>query len=224
MIAGVDGCKRGWIAALDDEAGHTRVETYESLRDLLNTRPRLIVIDIPIGLMEMVPRAADQAARALLRHRACCVFSAPYRAMLGAGSLGEACAIRERIDGKRCTQQAFRIIDKIKKVDELMTPAHQERVREGHAEVTFAVMCGGTPIEDRKKSAAGRATRVAVLRPFFPDLDASSMRLPQDVARDDVLDAYAMVWTARRVVAGTAHRLPEVEQRDPRGLRVEVVA
>src|SRR5207249_103178 len=102
MITGVDGCKAGWVAALDDEAGDTR----------------------------------------------------------------------ERIDGKRCSRQAFGIFAKIAEVDALMTPADQGRVREGHPEVTFAVMCDGTPMEKRKKSSAGRAARLAALRPFFPELEA----------------------------------------------------
>jgi predicted RNase H-like nuclease len=182
------------------------------------------VIDVPIGIMDGMPRAADQAARRMLRHRACCVFSAPYRAMLGARSFEEASAARKRLDGKGCSRQTFGIIGKIAEVDALMSPENQARVREGHPEVTFAVMCD-KPIDERKKTGAGRAARLAALRPSFPDLDDRLVaRTPSGVGRDDVLDAYAMLWTARRLVAGTALCLPEPDQRDSRGLRAEIVA
>jgi predicted RNase H-like nuclease len=45
-----------------------------------------------------------------------------------------------------------------------------------------------------------------------------------DVGQDDLLDAYAMLWTARRIAAGTSKRLPEIAQLDDRGVRAEMLA
>lgn len=224
MIAGVDGCRSGWVAVLDD-GRERRVEVFATFADLLRTGARTIVIDVPIGLMDDRPRAADAAARKLLRGRASCVFPAPYRAMLGARSHAEACAVRERIDGKRCSRQAFGIFRKIAEVDARMTPELQERVVEGHPEVTFALL-RGTPVEHGKKSAEGRAARVAVLREHFPEVEERvASRRPAGVGRDDLLDAYALLWTASRVVAGAEVRLPGgTVERDARGLRAEIVA
>jgi predicted RNase H-like nuclease len=125
--------------------------------------------------------------------------------MLNARTHSEACSLRELIDGKRCSRQAFEITTKIAEVDALMTRHLQSRVREGHPELSFATMSGGAPVMDRKRSAAGRAARLAALRPHFPEIDiAANGRRPAGVGADDVLDAYAMLWTARRLDAGSA--------------------
>ena len=39
---------------------------------------------------------------------------------------------------------------------------------------------------------------------------------------DDILDAFALCWTARRLAAGDAIRLPELPPHDARGLRMEI--
>lgn len=229
MIAGVDGCRAGWLAVLDDEAGGTWVKVYPTFGDLLDSEARLVIVDIPIGIMSDVPRIVDGAARVVLGHRASCVFTAPYRPMLAARSHEEACSIREAIDGKRCSRQAFEIFPKIAEVDSLMTPARQGRVLEGHPEVTFTMMRNGRPLNDKKKSATGHAARLEVLNAFFPEIAIRAAdRRPAGVARDDLLDAYAMLWTARRVAAGAARRFPAPlvlgSQRDDRGLRAEMLA
>ena len=41
---------------------------------------------------------------------------------------------------------------------------------------------------------------------------------------DDILDALAALWTARRIHAGEAVRLPAVEERDERELRMQMLA
>ena len=213
----------------EGEGSELTVEVYGSFAELLDSGLQLVVIDVPIGIMQSSPRAVDRAARELLRDRACCVFSAPYRPMLYARSHDEASAIRAGIDGKRCTRQAFSIFKKIREVDALLTPALQERVREGHPEVTFAVMQDGRPMENSKKSRLGRMARLDALRRHFPKVDDSvAERRPKGVGIDDVLDAYALLWTARRIAGGSARTLPILgvgsDQRDIRGLRAEIVA
>lgn len=229
MIAGVDGCRSGWVAVVEDGTGTQRIEVFGRFAQLLESDIRLIVIDVPIGIMTSEPRVVDRAARGFLRNRACCVFSAPYRAMLSARSHAEACSIRESIDGKRCSRQAFEITAKIAEVDALMTRELQARVREGHPEVTFATMQGSVPMPERKKSTAGRTARLAALEAHFPDIhQRAGARRPAGVGADDVLDAYAMLWTARRLAAGSSVRLPgpmiSSDQRDNKGLSAEMIA
>ena len=229
MIAGVDGCRSGWLAVLDDEGGRRWAKLFPTFADLLDSEARLIIVDIPIGIMSDVPRVVDGAARVVLGHRASCVFTAPYRSMLAAKSHEEASTIREAIDGKRCSRQAFEIMAKIAEVDALMSPGLQSRVLEGHPEVSFTTMRGGRPFDDKKKSDSGHTARLETLRSFFPEVEVRAAdRRPPGVARDDLVDAYAMLWTARRVVCGAARRLPAPlvngSQRDERGLRAEMLA
>jgi predicted RNase H-like nuclease len=153
------------------------------------------------------------------------VFPAPYRAMITARSHTEASAIRETIDGKRCSVQAFCIFPKIAEVDLSMTPVLQERVSEGHPEVSFTALLEGVPLDDRKSTPSGQARRLEALLPHFPALDAvMAQRRSSGVARDDILDAFVMLWTARRVAAKIAVSVPHEEQLDSKGLLMRIVA
>jgi len=108
MIAGVDGCKKGWIAAVEDKSGNVEVKRVPSFREIVSrTELAVVVIDIPIGLTEKGARAADKEARKLLKHRGCCVFPAPIRAILDCKSLQEASETWRSIEGKGCTAQLW---------------------------------------------------------------------------------------------------------------------
>jgi predicted RNase H-like nuclease len=228
MLVGVDGYRRGWIAAIDDGQGATSVELFPTFADLLARADlALIVVDMPIGLLDRGDRQADRLARQRLdRTRMSSVFPAPLRAMLAARDWAEAAAIRERLDGKRCAHQLFGLIPKIREVDALLTPALQSRVVEGHPEVCLAALAAqlGLPRpRHRKTTTEGPAERLALLRPVFPELDAhlAARRFPGAAA--DIVDAHACLWTARRLAAGLAERLPSVPELDARGLRCEIV-
>jgi predicted RNase H-like nuclease len=79
MIAGVDGYKHGWVAAMEVGGGATRVATFGSFSALLTQKDLcLIVIDIPIGLLQSGSRTCDQEARKVLGFpRRSSVFPAP---------------------------------------------------------------------------------------------------------------------------------------------------
>ena len=223
MIAGVDGCHGGWIAAI--RAGqNTRLEFFETLDHLLRDEALTgAVIDMPIGLPDLSPRPCDLSARQLLRGpRASSVFPAPIRSMLAARDQKEASDLRYAAEGKRCSVQLAAILPKIRQIDQLMTPEMQLRVREGHPEVTFALMNDDHPMLFPKRLQAGRVERIALLRSSFPDL---ATRLA-DVGplSGDAIDAYAMLWTAQRMVAGSARVLTQDGEVDSRGLRMEIVA
>jgi predicted RNase H-like nuclease len=53
-------------------------------------------------------------------------------------------------------------------------------------------------------------------------VDRRMMFSGKDLAADDVLDAYALTWTALRIATGEARRLPSDPPRDRKGLRMEV--
>ena len=78
-------------------------------------------------------------------------------------------------------------------------------------------------MQHSKRTADGQAERVAVLhrRLGFEVIPFVEAR-PAGAQRDDVLDAFALAWTARRHVAGSCLRLGS--ELDATGLRMEVVA
>jgi predicted RNase H-like nuclease len=79
-----------------------------------------------------------------------------------------------------------------------------------------------------KSRAAGLLERLGPLRGVAdvdPTVDAgTNAEALRRVDLDDVLDALAAMWTAERVLAGTAVRLPENPPVDDVGLRMEMWA
>ncbi len=115
-----------------------------------------------------------------------------------------------------------RVLPKIRDVDGLITPARQSQIREGHPEVSFAVMNNGRAMSNPKRRSAGREERLALLEKHFPRVRTQVAGLGSFVG--DAVDALAMLWTARRAAAGQALVLPKESQVDDRGLRMEIVA
>lgn len=91
MIAGLDGCEGGWMAACQLASRAIELRFVERAEDLIKVSSVwMMVVDIPIGLLDRSPRAADLAARQVLKGRASCVFNTPIRPVLSARSYSEA--------------------------------------------------------------------------------------------------------------------------------------
>lgn len=201
MIAGVDGYKGGWIAAIRGNDSKTHFECFPTFSDLAKrTDLDLMVIDIPIGLPQPgTSRRADVEARKLLGLRGCCVFSAPLRGLLDCDTYDQASKERHDLEEKGLSTQAWSIVRKVKEVDGLMrTDAGvKPRVKEGRSEVTFAVMNGDEPIPVSKHASEGQRIRLELLQEWFGDQPRDDAHAKPG-ARGDIIDAYALLWTARR--------------------------
>src|ERR671924_256736 len=99
-VAGADGCRAGWLVvfrSLDGPARRARI--FPTLTSVFSApeRPKLVAVDIPIGLPALSRpggRSADIACRKLLgRNRQSSIFPPPCRAVLPARSFLQACAI-----------------------------------------------------------------------------------------------------------------------------------
>ncbi len=179
-------------------------------------------MDIPIGLSLRLPRQADVLARALLRpNRGSSVFPSPVRAVLQATTYESACKVSRGACGKAISRQTFGILSKIREVDNLMTTDLQLRVGESHPELSFAALNQGRPVDGKKKTRQGRCERAELLGEA-QRTDLAHLTVPAGAAPDDVFDARILAWTAQRKAGGRARRLPESEQRDARGLKMEI--
>jgi predicted RNase H-like nuclease len=190
-VAGVDGCRGGWVVATDD-----RLFVARNIHEVLALDVAVIAIDMPIGLPDAGPRACDVVARRRLGPRRSSVFATPVRATLAATDYPDALARHRAADGRGLSKQAYNLLPKIREVD---AHAADPRLHESHPELAFARLLGH-PAAHAKRSPSGRAERLAAL-----GLTAIS-RLP-GAAADDVLDALALVHTARHIAAGTGERL-----------------
>lgn len=228
MTLGADGCRTGWFTVTDTD-GALAWQIVPTADALLDLGAETIGVDIPIGMTAAGPRACDlDARRALTPRRGASVFPAPVRGALGATTHAEASQARFAADGKRMSIQAFHILPKVREVDRALRarPDAAQRVFEVHPEVSFARLNGGEALAHSKKTAAGRAERLALLVPHFGDAPARFVaeRPKKDAAADDVLDALVILWTARRIAAGDAVSLPETPTRDAHGLPMAIWA
>jgi predicted RNase H-like nuclease len=230
LAAGADGCRSGWICLLRDRRGAIASRLFETAQPLIDQEPRpsVLAIDVPIGLLEAGARLCDVEARKRLGPRASSVFPAPIRPILAAATWEEACSIRERIERRRISKQAWGIVRKVDEVDRALRrpPARPGWVREVHPEVCFWAWRGGDPMREAKKRAAGREARRDLVEGYFgaeafPEVRRRHRRA--DVADDDILDAFAALWTAERIVLEGAATLPEHPPIDRHGLPMEIV-
>jgi predicted RNase H-like nuclease len=230
-VAGADGCKRGWFrAARETQTGELRFDTFAHASELLRAAPspRVLGLDIPIGLPASGRRACDEAARAVLGARRASVFDAPIRPALAAASREEASRITARCDGgRKVSAQAFGIYRKVHEVDLLLVTSGEARarIREVHPEVCFWAWNGEQAMRASKRTPAGLRQRKALAEKWLGagTLTRARKCAGAGVADDDILDAIAALWTATRIAEGRARTLPERPPVDATGLRMEIV-
>ncbi|WP_447978853.1 DUF429 domain-containing protein [Candidatus Nitrospira bockiana] len=229
-MAGVDGCRDGWVVALADASTRVRLQTvmcahFEEVLALPQT-PAVIVVDIPIGLLESPEaggRLCDRAARRLLGPRRNSVFTPPLRRQLAA-----ACYEDVRRDGVSC--QAFGLFRKIQEVDAVMTAALQGRVYEGHPELAFQALAG-RPLAHAKRRRPGTLERLVALAHARDVQGPGSLEELMQMRRaftgrrlqpDDLLDASVLAWTALQILRGQAYCIPSDPPRDAKGLTMAI--
>ncbi len=230
-VIGVDGCRAGWIAVLWGAAVEHRL--CRSFAEVLGLPGEIIAVDMPIGLPETAGRPADREARSKLGERQSSLFAVPARAAVMCESFAEACAVNAALSDppRKVSRQCFNLFPRIREIDALMTAALQHRVFESHPELAFWAMNGAcsVPLPKKVKSQPhppGLALRRQLLGDAgFPidDLPPIAYRRA-DVAADDLLDACACAWVARRILDGRHLRFPADPPRDARGLRMEINA
>lgn len=233
---GVDGCLGGWVTVEWSAAGlqAARVEDLAPLIERLRTGDvAAVAIDMPIGLLDHQPRAADVEARKLLGPRRSSIFPTPVRVTLDAESYDEACRLSRQTSGKALSKQAFNLLPKIAELDKLVTPDDQDRLVEAHPECAF-VRLAEAPLLHAKRTDEGKAQRIDLLTAHHPDLgelirnnsnnnsktnadSTTSERLPML----DLIDAAVLAVTARRVIEGSEVRLGT--EVDRTGLRAQIV-
>jgi predicted RNase H-like nuclease len=203
VVAGVDGCKRGWVAVIL-HGGRFRearlLEGVESDFAELAEAAR-IAIDVPIGYG---PREADRLARELVGGSS--VFSIPERERFEAPFA----------EGGGISAQAYALGERIRHVTGLA--ARDSRLREVHPELCFTAMNGMKRLGHRKKSAGGAFERLGLLRRHGINVDPGALGGAASVPLDDLLDAAACAWTAARADPVPLPDPPE--QRD--GLSVAI--
>lgn len=188
----------------------------------------LVAVDIPIGLSNGGRRQCDVHARRLLGSlRGSSVFPAPIRPTLRATTREEADRIGRESDGRGVGAQAWGILPKVRDWDLAIRERGGATVRifEVHPEVCFRALNNGASMPLPKKDRDGYCTRKDLLAAVF-GADAVSEARRQvarsDASADDVLDALVALWTARRIRAGSATKIPDPPEIDSFGLSMAI--
>ncbi|OCW57451.1 DUF429 domain-containing protein [Hoeflea olei] len=236
-LAGVDGCRAGWIA-LARAPGEERPRLLVRARfaDLVHDlgADAVIAVDMPIGLPDRIVgpgRGPEQAVRRYLGARQSSVFSIPARAAVEAETYAEACALAERLSDppKRVSKQAFFLFPKILEIDRLLRaePDARERIIECHPEFAFCRLNGMVPMATPKKirgsvNPDGITERVALLARHGLPPELFREGPPRGAAMDDLVDAAVNLVIAGRHLRGLTAPFPDPPLRDRFGIPVAI--
>lgn len=237
-VAGVDGCRAGWIAVLRNvsDPKDLKLQLFEHFADLLSVQPdlKIIAVDMPIGLPDHLGpdgRGAEKAARKHLGMRQSSVFSVPSRAAVYEEDYRASCetSLKTSSPPRKVSKQCFYLFPKIREIDGLMTPALQERIHEVHPELAFwrlneeAEMSLPKKVTSRANPEGLDQRRDLLVSKGLPKpfLD---QKPPRGCGRDDLLDAAANSLIAERIFNRQAEPFPENYQRDGKGLRMAIWA
>jgi predicted RNase H-like nuclease len=212
---GIDGFRFGWVAAWIDERDDHGFDYSPGLTRLLAMPHERAMIDMPIGLKMEGYRICDRRARELVGPA---VFLGARRDLWRFPDMATANEYYWQRNDKGVSSQLWDIRDKIREVDDVMTPERQMTIGEAHPELIFWNLAGHRKLA-RKTSVAGREHRIMLLeKQGFAKLRKwLTQRRGTGIGRDDLIDACACAVAARdstRRVGGG--------QIDPRGLRMEI--
>ena len=232
LVAGVDGCPAGWIAALWDGAQELTSRLCPSFAEVMVLPAQIIAVDMPIGLPERSGRPPEREVRARLGERQSSVFAVPAEKAVYCIDYLEACRVNllHSDPPKKISKQCFHLFPKMREIDALIAPPHQYRIFESHPELAFWVMNGKAPLSLPKKVKSqpyppGLDLRRALLRKNGVPVDGL---IPdyrrRDVGPDDLLDACACTFVAWRILNGRSIRFPADPPRNAKGLRMEINA
>ena len=191
---------------------------FTSFADVLDERPSFeaLVVNAPVGYPDADhwPRTCDREARSLLGRRGIAVRYAPSRQVFdteGAPS-----------DAHLDAVSAW-LLPRYREVVAEMSPYRQRVVFEGNPELSFYQLNGDQPLRWSKRLETGQVERRLALERRLQWVDKILDADLEGVPEKHLLDAAALMWSARRVLVHAAKRLPADPEWDGEGLRMELV-
>jgi predicted RNase H-like nuclease len=193
---------------------------YGSIIEILDERPSFatITINVPIGYLDEARaggRTCDRQTRALLgAHRGAGIHSAPSRDIL-----------HSQLEKGDIPLDAVsrQLLPRFREVETQMAPYLQRTVYETQPELSFYQLNGDVPLLWSKRTEAGRAERRQLLEKKIPGVQRILDAKLRGVRPAHLFDAAGILWTARRIEAKGATRLPADPEWDSEGLRMEII-
>jgi predicted RNase H-like nuclease len=231
MIAGIDGCKGGWlvvVAASWPVRGGIHAMVCRDFATVIavTTDCTRVLVDMPIGLPDgstTWPRQCDDEGMQILGSvRGKSIFYARPRSAMTETVYRSFCDRHAELVGKGCSQQAFAIVPKIRQIDDIMNCELQGRILEYHPELAW-LRANGNLLMEKKSTQDGKTQRREFLRlcvPTLADLETWCNKLGRAAAIDDLFDALVGLKVAAEVEQG--YRIPVQPPVDCKQLRMEM--
>ncbi|MDO8364225.1 MAG: DUF429 domain-containing protein [Actinomycetota bacterium] len=229
MLAGIVPCPGGWLLVPARLAGVTVVaedpEVLKTLLDVIEYKPRFDAAAIwaPIGFRDEPGgpfRPCDEEAKDFIGWpRKLAVHPVPSRAALRAETRAEALELEPWL-----TRDDFRRFRWMREAEREFQPFHQRIYFAAHPDLTFAQLNNDQPLLSSPYQQDGILERMALIRDKLPGVEEIVTRTPPPgSAQVHLLQATALVWTARRACGRAMNRLPAEPTWDSGGLRMELV-
>jgi predicted RNase H-like nuclease len=227
LLAGVEPCPGGWLLVAGRLQGVTIVaqppQMFTSFADILDWKPafQVVAAHVPIGLLDKPRpggRTCEREARRVIGFpRSGAIPSAPIRSVLGCKDYGEAYDVNEGL-----SPVMWGMVSHIAEIDRDFAPYWQRTVYEVHPELSFFNLNRDSPMRYTKNSPEGRKERRTILEDRIPGANKALNVRVKGARQSHLIDACAALWTARRVAAKAAARVPQDPEWDEQGLRMEI--
>jgi predicted RNase H-like nuclease len=223
LVAGVTPCRGGWLVAGAKLQGTifapedpVRMDTFV---DVVDMRPAysIIALNAPVGGLDQATaggRTCDREARVLLGRRGSAVKSAP----INVDSPDGTDVLPDHVDA--ITRA---LLPRYREVAREMAPFRQRTIYEVNSDLSFFQLNEDVPMRWSKYSERGVEERRSVVESRLPGaLKIIDGEVP-GASPSHLLDVAAILWTARRIFAKAAIRIPSDPEWDEQGLRMELV-
>jgi predicted RNase H-like nuclease len=227
-IAGVTPCPGGWLVLPARLSGVTvaaeEAFVLPKLFEVLDYRPTFdsAAVYAPMGLFDEPSgqyRPCDREARDYVGWpRLVAIHGTPCRTALES-SPSDARRMEEWM-----TKHDVRRLRWLREAAREFQPFHTRKFVSAHPDVSFTAMNGDEPLETSPYHEDGRQDRLELIRERLPGVDDVVMRTPPaGAAPVHMLQAGALLWTARRASGRAISRMPMDPTWDDAGIRMEIV-
>jgi predicted RNase H-like nuclease len=227
-LAGVTPCPGGWLVLPARLAGITVVAeeafVVPKLAEVLDYRPSFdaAALNAPMGLPDAPSgqfRPCDREARDYVGWpRMVAINGTPCRDAIRTTS-GEARRLEPWM-----TKHDVRRLRWLREAEQELQPYHSRSFFSAHPDVSFTAMNSDVPLSTSPYHEDGRIERLELIRERLPGVDEVVTRTPPDgSAPVHLLQAAALLFTARRGSGRAISRMPIDPAWDDTGMRIEIV-
>jgi len=228
-LAGITPCPSGWLVLPARLAGITvaaeEAFVVKRLFEVLDWRPKwdAAAINAPMGLSDFATgpyRQCDLEAQEFVGWpRVVGIGGVPSREALRAENREEMLMLEPWM-----TKHDFRRLRWLREAERELQPYHSRSIFPAHPDVSFTAMNGDVPLTTSPYHEDGHLERLELIRQQLPGVDDVITRVPPDgSAPVHVMQAAALLWTARRGSGRAISRFPLDPTWDDLGMRTELV-